>query len=257
MELKNKRVVVTGASSGIGLELTKKLLEENCRVVAVARTMNEVSYEHENLYKLTSDISTAEGVESVFDFALKTLQRIDLFVANAGFGYCEKLGDPDWDHITAIYNTNFTSVVYSAQKMKKLYDQEPYNFVVTGSAVSILPLPWYALYSSTKAAIGNFGTGYRWELENNQHFQVVYPVATKTGFFEKAGGCPIPANPQDVDTVVSAMISGIRKDKAEIYPSKLFYVGWKINNIIPVIFRKIADLEHKKAKNYLDGKSRR
>jgi len=77
MELKNKRVVVTGASSGIGLELTKKLLEENCRVVAVARTMNEVPYEHENLYKLTSDISTAEGVESVFDFAI-SLPRIFL-----------------------------------------------------------------------------------------------------------------------------------------------------------------------------------
>lgn len=246
MELRDKHIVVTGASSGIGLELTRQLLENGCHVVAAARSIHRVTLTHKRLHLFPCDISTPAGVDSLFEFALKTLDRIDLFVANAGFAYYEKMSEPDWPHIGAIYDTNVHSVFYSAQKMKQLHGDQPFNFLATASGVSFVPIPGFALYGSTKAALHSFAQAYRWELGKGQTFQVVYPIATRTEFFSNAGDSPLPWPVQDVQPVVKRVISGIRKNKRSIYPSKLFRAMLILNGFFPFIIPLYARLEYRK-----------
>lgn len=102
MNLENKNIVVTSASSGIGLELVKALLSKGCRVVAASRTINKDLLGQENFYPFQGDVSTPEVVDNLFTYALQTLGSIDIFVANAGFAYYEKLKDADWEHISSI-----------------------------------------------------------------------------------------------------------------------------------------------------------
>ena len=83
---------------------------------------------------------------------MEKLGGIDLYIANAGFAYYEKLTNPDWEHIAAIMDTNFTGTVYAAEKMKQLHGSEPYSFAVTASAMGLLSLPGYALYSGVSSA---------------------------------------------------------------------------------------------------------
>lgn len=254
MDLKNKNIVVTGASSGIGLELVKGFLEKGCRVVAASRTVNQDLVGRENFYPFQCDLSTPEGIDSLFDYALQTLGSIDVFVANAGFAYYEKMGEADWQHISAIYDLNFKSVVYSAQKMKQLHGSEPYNFVTTSSGMAILSLPGYALYSSTKAALKGFAEAYRWELDKDQYFQVVYPIATKTKFFKNAGGSPMPWPSQEAGIVAKRTLEGIRKNRNSIYPSRLFHAMAILNRVFPFIFRIYASIENKKFRQWLANK---
>lgn len=256
MNLENKNIVVTGASSGIGLELTKAFLSKGCRVVAASRTINKELLGQENFYPFQADVSTPEGVDNLFTFALQTLESIDIFVANAGFAYYEKLGAADWGHISSIFNLNFNSVVYSAQKMKQLKGTQPFNFLTVSSGMAILPLPGYALYSGTKAALKGFAEAYRWELDKEQYFQVVYPIATKTAFFKNAGDSPVPWPSQKAELVVESILKGIRKNSISIYPSKLFYSLTLFNRVFPLIFKLYAYMEDKKFKRWLADKNK-
>ena len=82
----NKTIVLTGASSGIGLEVLKLLAKgEGNRILAVARHVDNLEGFAPNVTPFSCDISTKEGVDRVFAKAEELFGEIDLFYANAGF----------------------------------------------------------------------------------------------------------------------------------------------------------------------------
>lgn len=254
MQLNGKRAAITGASSGIGLEILKLLLANGCRVAACARHIENIKIENGNLFLKTCDVSKQEEIDAFFDFAEEKLGGIDLYISNAGFAYYEKIGKPDWSHAETILNTNFVSTVYAAEKMKELHGNKPYNFAVTASAMGLLSLPGYALYSGTKAAVRGFADAYRYELENGQHFQVIYPVATKTKFFGRAGNnTPVPWPTQEADTVAKRVINGIRKDKKHIFPSTTFRITDAVSRVFPFVFKIYVNINNKAFRKWLAG----
>ena len=249
MELAGKKVVITGASSGIGLELTKRLLVEGC--VIVAADIRNTNLVKDGLHLKTCDVSLQEDLDRLFEYAIEKMGRIDLFIANAGFAYYEMIGEPDWGHIKRIFDTNVMSVIYSAEKMKQLHSKDPYNFLCTASGMSFLALPGYALYSSTKGAIRSFSEAYRYELAEGQSFQLVFPIATRTHFFSTAGDSPVPWPSQSAETVAKSIIRGLKKDKKNIHPSKIFHITNRLNGFLPFINKIYGGVEDKKFKTWL------
>ncbi len=73
MDLKDKRIIVTGASSGIGLELVKRFLAEGATVMAAARGIERIDLVHRRLLLKKCDISLAEEVDQIFSYALETM----------------------------------------------------------------------------------------------------------------------------------------------------------------------------------------
>lgn len=252
MMLIGKRVAITGASSGIGLELLKLLLANGCRVAACARHTEKIKLKSRNLHLKKCDISKKENIDEFFDFAQKKLGGIDIYISNAGFAYYEKLQTPDWEHISSIIDTNFISTVYAAEKMKAMHRDKPYNFVVTASAMGLLSLPGYSLYSGTKAAVRGFADAYRYELSPGQHFQVVYPIATKTEFFKRAGdNTPVPWPTQSAAAVARRIIKGIIENKEHIFPSKAFRLANTVNRALPFMFDIYVDINNIAYKKWL------
>ena len=256
MELNRKRAAITGASSGIGLEILKLLLANGCRVAACARHTEKINIRDDNLFLKSCDVSRKEEIDAFFTFAEEKLGGIDLYISNAGFAYYEKIGEPDWEHAETITDTNFLSAVYSAEKMKELHGAEPYNFVVTASAMGLLSLPGYALYSGTKAAVRGFADAYRYELAKGQHFQVIYPIATKTEFFRRAGhDTPVPWPTQDASAVAKKVIEGIQKDRDHIFPSTTFRITNTVSRVFPVVFKIYTDMNNRAFQKWLAGKA--
>ena len=147
MNIENKNVVITGASSGIGLAILNELLKNNCHVVACARHIENIKIVNENLSLFKCDVSNEKELDELFNYALKKLGDIDLFISNAGFAYYEKIDGADYKHIEDIFKTNVYSCFYCAEKLKELKNDKPYNYVVTASAMAELSLPGYALCS--------------------------------------------------------------------------------------------------------------
>lgn len=228
MVIKDHVILLTGASSGIGRDLMLLLLKAGAYVIAVSRSIESDDLEHERLIKRNSDLSDHESVDELFDFALRTHGRIDAFIANAGFTYYERLTEASYEHIEKIYTLNTLSTIHSAVKMKEIHGKKPFNFMATLSAVSFLSMPGYALYSGTKAALRGFMDGFRLEMEKGQHLQAVYPVATETKFFERAGQKHKPWPVQTSAHVARVMLKGLETNRKNIFPSKIFQYGYKL-----------------------------
>ncbi|TGL10788.1 SDR family NAD(P)-dependent oxidoreductase [Leptospira meyeri] len=222
MELKNKRIVITGAGSGIGKETMLQVLKyEGVKVLAC--DLNEKNIlSHPNVIPYKCDVSKKENLDKLLKDADKKLGGIDIFYANAGFAYYEVIPNADWERIDRIYSTNVFSPLYCLVSLNHSR-KEPFLFVVTASAMSHLSLPGYALYSSTKAAVRSFIDAFRFELKPGNRVMVVYPIATRTQFFDAAGKkVPVPFPSQSPETVAKKVLKGIESNAKEVYPSLLF-----------------------------------
>lgn len=245
--------MLTGASSGIGLEMLSILVSKGANVVAVARHLTNIPLV-DRVYPFSADVSTKEGVDKVFEYALKTLGSIDVFIANAGFAYLEELKVPDWNHIEEIYKLNVFSPIYSLEKLAIESTKDTVAFVCTISGAGLVSLPAYSLYCSTKAALHHFIQTYRSEQSERVQITAVYPVATRTSFFDKATGkegTPLPFPSQTANVVARKIVRGIECGKKRIYPSMLFRLFYPIGRAIPLFMNIYSFFEKEKVDKWL------
>jgi short-subunit dehydrogenase len=228
MQINNKNIILTGAASGIGKALLSQLLDfEEVKVIAV--DLNFIENTSDKIIPFVCDLSQQSEVDRLFEFALTQFQTIDIFIANAGFAYYEVIEKPDWQRIEKIFQVNVFSPIYAFQKMKELNIGREYFVLMTSSAMAKLAIPGYSLYGATKAALDRFEDAYRFENQDLGHLSLVYPIATKTNFFNRSTDfsrkdVPVPFPASTPEEVAKAMIEGILENKTHIYPSKLFQI---------------------------------
>jgi uncharacterized protein len=250
MRLSGKTVVITGASSGIGLELLKLLIREGAKVVAASRSIENLMLDHPNLHKFACDVAEKELMDDLFAFAEKEFGPIDIFIANAGIAYYETISAPDWGKMDKLFATNVFSAMYAAEKLKEIRKGEAFSFVAISSGAAFMPMPGYSLYSSACAALSGFAAAYRWELAENQIYQTAYPIATRTNFFKE--GAPKPWPSQSAESVAKAIVKGIKKRTKEIFPSKLFLLLRIVSAFLPFVGALFASYHNKKLHQWLN-----
>lgn len=243
MRIEHTRIVITGAASGIGRALQQQLARYPAQIVAVDRdevqlrlAVDAIQSGAATVHPFVSDVSTEEGVDEIFDYAVDAMGGIDLFIANAGFAYYENLADADWSRLEHLVKVNALSPIYSAVKMRELNRVRPYKMVITASAMSLLPLPGYALYGATKGMLHHFAQAYRYELDDPRHLMLVYPIGTRTAFFDTSGA-PIPWPTQTPEYVANRVVRGIECDKKAVYPSVTFQMLMLTGRVCPPALR--------------------
>jgi uncharacterized protein len=253
MDLNGKRIVITGAGSGIGRALTALLIKYDVEILAIDINIKGV-LKNSKIEPYLCDVSNPKAIDKLFDHAIKK-GGIDIFIANAGFPYYEVIDIPDWDHITKIFATNVFSPVYACEAMKIRCKEKPYLVVINASAMAELSMPGYALYSSTKAAAASFADGYRFEPGNKNKIMTVYPIATHTNFFSKAGSeVPVPFPIQTPEKVAKAIVQGVLKNKKKVYPSFLFSTISILNRFIPFLLDIYTAFEKRKLVKWYEQK---
>ena len=235
----NQNIVVTGASSGIGKSIMEELLrQEGNRVLAACRHAEKIGDYGDRVIPFSCDLSTKEGVDALFVKAEEVFEKIDLYFCNAGAPYYERFDYEDWDRIRKIFDLNTVAHIYTYSKYLHHLNGREGRLVYTISAMGEMALPGYALYASSKFAMKGFQQAIRDEAPENLQITCVYPVSTKTNFFNVGGGGrkmepPFPV--QAPEKVGKAVVKGVNKLKEHIYPCPVYLPSKYLMNVVPPV----------------------
>ncbi|MGD9603730.1 MAG: SDR family NAD(P)-dependent oxidoreductase [Gammaproteobacteria bacterium] len=241
MNIDHQRIVLTGAASGIGRALLRRLAGRDVELLCVDVAADaldaacaDITRPVARIRSFVCDVGDHRAIDALFEHAQCVQGGVSLFIANAGIGSYGPLGRPDWATLEHLYRVNVLSPIYAAEKMQVLNAGRAYGVVMTASAMSFVALPGWAAYASTKAALHRFAEAYRHELAPDVLLSLVYPIATRSAFFTAAQDAPVPFLTQSPDDVADAILCGIARDAPEIHPSRLFRVAWALNGWLPV-----------------------
>jgi short-subunit dehydrogenase len=230
MNLAGKNVLLTGAASGIGAALLRLLCTEAAHITcvdidsaALQATIAALPPHTAVITPFVGDLALPVTVEDMISAALAQMGSIDIVIANAGFAYYERVDYQDWQRIEQIFRVNVFSPIYTLQVMQQRFPSGGYMAVLVASAMSYIAVPGYSLYAATKAAVDRFAEGYRFDMPPNTQLMVVYPVATRSGFFQRAGSqVPVIPPTQTPDQVARVIVQGIRRNAKRVYPHPVF-----------------------------------
>lgn len=249
-----KTIVLTGADSGIGLEVLKILASEYTnKILAVDINCNNMDKISDNIIPFQCDVSSKENVDLIFEKANEVLGSIDIFYANAGYPYYEIIDYVDWDRTKRMFETNVFSPIYTYEKYREYLGGKEGHFAVTVSAIGKMAMPGFTTYSASKFAMEGFQQGIRFELPKNITMTCLYPIATDTNFFATANEVeferPFPV--QSPKVVAQKMVKGIEKGKKSVNPSFLFSLSGVLFAVMPPIKKTYLALEKGKLKRFV------
>lgn len=178
--LKNKRVLVTGGTSGIGTAITERFLTEDARVIVLSSNpakLNSIKERYPNLHAtLQADVGNAEEVSKAFQEIDKIWGGLDVLINNAGISIRNEfinISIEDWEKII---KTNLNGVFFVAQQAaKRMLAQDGGVILNMGSTNGIIGHPNYADYNASKAGVVQLSQTMALELAPNVRVNVICP----------------------------------------------------------------------------------
>nr|WP_321223400.1 SDR family oxidoreductase [uncultured Psychroserpens sp.] len=172
MNLENKTIIITGASSGIGESTAKKLAQNGANVVLMARSEDKLVSLKEAIEKeggkalvATGDVTKSEDFKQVVSKAVDTYGKVDGLINNAGLmplSYVEKLKTDEWDKMVDV---NIKGVLNGVSAvLPQLKKQNGGDIINISSMAANRYFPGGAVYCATKSAVKMFSEGLRQEL---------------------------------------------------------------------------------------------
>lgn len=196
-EKKNKTVLITGASSGIGYELAKVFAENGYDLILVSRYTNEINeiagkffagYKI-RAFAIEKDLFEPNAAQEIYDEVKRNDFNVDILVNDAGQGVYGEFAHTNLEEELKIIQLNISSLVSLTKLfLKDMLERQEGKILNVASMVSKVPAPWQAVYAGTKAFVYNFSQSLANELKgNNITVTALRPGATDTDFFHKAG----------------------------------------------------------------------
>lgn len=212
-----KTVLITGCSSGFGLEVAKFFLERDWRVVATMRTPRpDVLPSSANLQILALDVTDPDSIRE----ALEAAGEIDVLVNNAGIGWLNALEGTSMEVARDVFETNALGTIAMMQAVLPQFRRRKSGVVVNvTSSVTLKPLPLLSVYTASKAAVNAFSEVVALELEQfDVRVRIVLPGrAPETRFgenararIEGAGGFP-----DAYASLVRGVLAGWQRDHSD------------------------------------------
>ena len=189
--MSERYAVITGASSGIGLELSRELAKERYDLILIARKRDKLRDLSDDLSKrynisvdyIDFDLTKINELDSLVGKVLDITKSIDLLINNAGagiYGPLQSLRDED---IINVVNLNYVSPILFTKKLLPYIVNRRGCIVNIISIAAYMPIPMLEIYSSTKAAISIFTRALRIELKPYSVRVIgVYPGYVDTPF---------------------------------------------------------------------------
>lgn len=179
--------LITGAGSGIGLALAKRLLAADKRLILIDKNIDSLSdfKNHPQCRVIRVDLASEDGWGQIM--ADLGSERFFCVIHNAGLGFRNDFLESKPDENRETVFVNFVAPFSITHALASQLTRDGTRLVFVGSSVAFHPLPGMALYAASKAALVNWAMALGWEWQATNRVLVFCPSGTKTLFQEKAG----------------------------------------------------------------------
>jgi short-subunit dehydrogenase len=184
--MKDKCVLVTGSSSGIGYEITLKLLDLGAKVIGIARNHDRSKLENKNYTTYKCDVSAHQKLEILLKQILKKHPQINCFVSNAGYGDFGPLENFSTLQIKNFIATNLTSHIVMTKLLLPHFKRIKIGDIIfIGSEAGLLGAKNGSLYCTAKFGLRGFSEALSKDVANkNIRVSIINPGMIRTNFFE-------------------------------------------------------------------------
>ncbi|MEE9438964.1 MAG: SDR family NAD(P)-dependent oxidoreductase [Saprospiraceae bacterium] len=266
MDIKNKTILVTGASSGLGYEIAIQLAtNHHSNLVIVARREEKLEIlkaqilnkTNVNVTILAADLSIAADNQKVIDHCL-SLPGFSGAILNAGVTHFGRHLQLEWEDFQKMMDVNIISVVKMTNSFIQHFENNNNEgrVMIVSSMASLFPVPYQAAYSGTKGFLTNFANALSQEINNPKLSLTVFcPGGIKTEMTDGDKFSSLSKWLEPVGHVAKEGIYAFLKGKSTYVPGKLNKLSVIIFKLLPrsfvlkqtgKIYRKAID-EHKKA----------
>lgn len=258
--IRDKIVLVTGASSGIGKAVCREAARRGARVVMVARRTAELARIGEEIRRgggtadwISADLTNDEDVGQLLDELHRRYGHIDILVSNAGSGWYGPVWEMSWESAQSLIELNVGATVrLTLALLPEMIAARRGHLIVMGSIAGSLPAQGIAIYAATKAFLESCCRSmYRETRRTGVTVSLVKPGVVVTPFFDAArrdGGRHIPFSSRGLSAqhvarrVVGLMVRPRRQMYIPFYlrlvPLVEMLFGWVLDGLGPILLRR-------------------
>ena len=249
-KLADQVIVITGASSGIGLVTARMAAAKGAKVVAAARNEDalkklaaELNNKGQTAVYVIADVSKEEDVDRIAEKAIEEFGHFDTWVNNAGvaiYGHGTEVSVPD---MKRMFEVNFWGVVYGSRAAAKHFKdtRTPSAIINVGSVFGDKSSVMQSIYATSKFAVHGWTDSIRMEFEKEQlpiSVTLIHPHKTDTPYTEHAHSY-IPNQPSHLgivyppEAVAEAILFAAQKPKRDMYVGGMSKFTAVLNNLFP------------------------
>ena len=195
-KLHEQTIVITGASSGIGLTTARLAAEQGAKVMLssrneadLRRAATEITAAGGRAAFVVADVAKADEVDNIATAALREFGSIDTWVNNAGISIFGKLDEVPLEDKWRLFDVNFWGVVHGCRTAVRHMRESGGVIINIGSVVSDVAIPLQGIYSASKHAVMGYTNALRMELEHDKlpiAVSLIKPAAIDTPYLEHA-----------------------------------------------------------------------
>ena len=195
-KVKDQTIVITGASSGIGLATARMAAERGARVVLTSRNEEDLRHVCDEIRAdggratyVVADVADSQALDRVGEVAIREFGGFDTWVNNAGVSIYGKLTEMPLEDKRRLFDTNFWGVVHGCRTAVRYLRGRGGAVINIGSVVSERAIPLQGIYSASKHAVQGYTDALRMELEHEDvpiSVTLVKPASINTPYVEHA-----------------------------------------------------------------------
>jgi short-subunit dehydrogenase len=255
-KLDEQVMVITGASSGIGLCTARMAAEAGARVVLVARSKDvldqvaaEIQAKGGRAAVAAADVAERSQVEEAARIATEHFGRIDTWVNNAGVSIYGRLDEVSDDDSRRLFDINFWGVVHGSLVALPHLRKEGGSLINVGSEVSDAVIPLQGMYAASKHAVKGFTDALRVEVEDVDrapvHIVLIQPTAVNTPYPEHARNYmdqepKLPTPMIDPEDVAKAILKAATDGGRDVKVGTMSVLNTTMSKVLPSLADKMS-----------------
>lgn len=255
-KLKDKVVIITGSSIGVGRKMAKLMGEQGAKVVLNARNLERLSKTLASMRKdgfdtiaVPGDVTKIEDCQNIIDQTIKAFGKIDILINNAGISMEGTVEDISPVVFKKVMEVNYLGAVYTSKCALPYLKKTKGSLIFISSVAGIRGLPNYSVYSSSKMALTALAQSLKIELKKDGiHVGIAYLGFTendplKTILDHQGNTIPQPKRnfikPEPANKVAKRVIKMIYKRKARSVFTSLGKLNVLMSRLFPFVVEKI------------------